>query len=263
MKNRHNFKKKYGQNFLEDNELLKKIEDIINLKKSDKVIEIGPGLGYLTSMLLKNAKSVCAYEIDDELIPKLLNKFKEYDNFKLIHEDFMQSTISEENVKIVANIPYYITSPIIQKLVDNRDKIDEVYLMVQKEVAIRICTDKDVSILTHSVNFYCETEYLFTVPKTLFVPKPKVDSAFIRLKFRKDKKYENMISDKTYFSFLKLAFANKRKTLFNNLKGSIDKSILEKYVSSKVRAEQLSIDKFILIIRELNYEWVWIYFASW
>lgn len=252
--NKHNFKKKYGQNFLDSKELLDKIEDVINLVKTDEVIEIGAGLGYLTSMLLKSAKSVISYEIDDELIPKLLDKFKDYTNFKLIHEDFMRSKIIGNNLKVIANIPYYITSPIIQKLIDNRDKIDEIYLMVQKEVGIRICTDKDVSILTHSVNFYCETEYLFTVPKELFVPMPKVDSAFIKLKLRKDKKYENLVSSDKYFKFLKLAFSNKRKTLYNNLKAHVDKEKLEKYINLKVRAEELSIEDIITIIKGINYE---------
>lgn len=255
MKTNHNFKKKYGQNFLEDQELLNKIKESININKSDsQVIEIGPGLGFLTNMLIDNSKKLTAYEIDDDLIPKLKEKFKNCTNFILKHEDFMDANIEGEGIKVIANIPYYITSPIIQKLLKYRKHIDEIYLMVQKEVGIRICTDKDVSILTHSVNFYCETQYLFTVEKELFTPKPKVDSAFIKLKIRKDKKYEKMIDELTYFKFLKQAFSNKRKTLQNNLKTCVDKQLLEKYVPSKVRAEELSIDEIVKLIKELNYD---------
>lgn len=251
--NNHNFKKKYGQNFLEDAELLSKIEDSIKLDKNIEVIEIGPGLGFLTEMLIKNSKKVTSYEIDDELIPKLSKKFQKFDNFFLIHQDFMKAHIEGNNLKVVANIPYYITSPILQKLIENRDKLDEIYLMVQKEVGYRICSNKDVSLLTHAINFYCETEYLFTVSRELFNPMPKVDSAFIKLKIRKDKLYENKIDADTYFSFLKLAFANKRKTLNNNLKGVVNKELLEKYVDKNVRAEELSIDEIIQLIGELNY----------
>lgn len=129
-------KKRYGQNFLTDKQLLEKIKNSININKDTEVIEIGPGKGFLTKMLVDNSKFLTCYEIDDDLIPILNKNFSKYENFKLIHNDFMQSSISGENIKVVANIPYYITSPIIQKLIENRDKIDEIYLMVQKKLQI-------------------------------------------------------------------------------------------------------------------------------
>ncbi len=262
-KNNHKFKKKYGQNFLDDKELLEKIESVISLDKdTSSVLEIGPGRGFLTGMLIDNSKSVTSYEIDDDLIPYLTNKFSSYTNFNLCHEDFMKAKISGDHLKVIANIPYYITSPILQKLIENRDKIDEIYLMVQKEVAQRICSNDDVSILTHSVNFFCESEYLFTVNKEYFTPKPKVDSAFIKLSVRKSDKYEDKIDSKKYFNFLKLAFSNKRKTLVNNLKGYFDKDLLETKINKNIRAEQLSIDDFITLIKELHYDWIWIHFKS-
>ena len=251
-------KKKYGQNFLDSSELLEKIKEVINADKQTECVEIGPGHAFLTSMLIQNFKFVTAYEIDKELIPYLNEKLKKYDNYKIINEDFMQSNIEGDNIKVVANIPYYITSPIIEKLIENRDKIDEIFLMVQKEVGERICSienKKNVSILTHAVNFYAETEYLFTVNKEYFNPIPKVDSAFIKIKIRKDKKYENQIDDKIYFKFLKQAFSNKRKTLYNNLNPIITKEELKKiFGRENVRAEELSIEEIIKLIKEIKYE---------
>lgn len=253
---KYNHKKKYGQNFLDSKDLLENIRTVINLNKEvDNVIEIGPGQGYLTDMLIENAKSLVSYEIDKDLIPYLSNRYKDKNNFLLINQDFMTVDIKGENNIVVANIPYYITSPIIEKLLSNRDKISSIYLMVQKEVAERICANKskNVSILTHAVNFYAKASYLFTVDKELFDPIPKVDSAFIKLQIRKDKKYENMIDDKKYFKFLKLAFSNKRKTLVNNLSSIINKEKLQNLLSNKnIRAEQLSIEEFITLIKEID-----------
>ncbi|VWL85319.1 16S rRNA (adenine(1518)-N(6)/adenine(1519)-N(6))-dimethyltransferase RsmA [Oceanivirga miroungae] len=252
-------KKKYGQNFLDSKELLEKIKNVVNLNKDTTVLEIGPGEGYLTSMILENAKFLTSYEIDSDLISNLEKKFKKYDNFKLINEDFMLSDIVGENLKVVANIPYYITTPIVEKLIENKEKIDEIYIMVQKEVAIRLCTEfsgSDVSTLTHYIRYYTIPEYLFTVEKEYFNPIPKVDSAFIKLKIRKDRKYENMIDEKIYFSFIKKAFSQKRKTLINNLKkAGFDKEELEKnLVNDKIRAEELSIEQFIDLIKGLKYD---------
>lgn len=246
-------KKKYGQNFLTDNDLLEKIKSVINIDKNTDVVEIGPGRGYLTTMLVNNSKKLVCYEIDTDLINDLNNKFSNYKNFVLINDDFMKCNIEGNNIKVVANIPYYITSPIIQKLIENRDKIDEIYLMVQKEVANRICSDygkKDISILTHSVRFYADATYLFTVDKTMFDPIPKVDSAFIRIKIKKH--YENIIDENKYFNFLKLAFSSKRKTLINNLKSHYDKEKLQRLISNNVRAEDYSIDDFIELIKGLE-----------
>lgn len=249
-------KKKYGQNFLDNDELLDKIEKIVNIN-NDHIIEIGPGHGFLTKMLLKNALKLDCFEIDTDLIPFLNSKFGKNNNFNLINQDFMKSEINGENIKVIANIPYYITTPIIEKLIKNRDKISEIYLMVQKEVAQRICSEyksSDVSMLTHFVRFFCEPYYLFTVKKEMFNPVPKVDSAFIKLIIRKDNKYEKEIEHKKYFNFIKLAFSNKRKSLVNNLKTlNIDKQKLINILPDNlVRAEELSIEQFITLIKEID-----------
>ena len=179
----HKAKKKYGQNFLNDSNLSDEILDIANITEETEVLEIGPGLGFLTEKLIENSKFLTAFEIDDDLIPILNKKFESKQNFKLIHQDFMEADLKKffedkKNVKVVANIPYYITSPIINKLLEYRENIDEIYLMVQKEVAERIASQphsKNMSLLTHAVQFYAEAEYLFTVPKEKFDPVPKVD----------------------------------------------------------------------------------------
>ena len=243
----YNHKKKYGQNFLDSDELLEKIEKCVNINEED-VIEIGPGHGFLTKMLLKHTKNLYCYEIDSDLIPYLSNKFKDYTNFHLINQDFMT---------------------VIEKLIENKDKISEIYLMVQKEVALRICSDyrsSDVSMLTHFVRFFCEPEYLFTVDKKMFDPVPKVDSAFIKLVIRKDKKYEKLINHDKYFKIIKMAFSNKRKSLVNNLKGlNIDKNVLISFLPNPlVRAEELSIEQFISLIKEIDkYGRLWIYNWNW
>ena len=183
-------KKKYGQNFLNDSSLSDKILDIASIDKNTEVLEIGPGLGFLTEKLITNSKFLTSFEIDDDLIPILKKKFGKYENFDLVHKDFLEVDLSEflrnkKNVKVVANIPYYITSPIINKLIEYRENISEIYLMVQKEVAERISSkphSKNMSLLTHAVQFYAEAEYLFTVPKEKFDPIPKVDSAFLGIK---------------------------------------------------------------------------------
>lgn len=264
----HNHKKKYGQNFLEDNVLLNEIKLITNISKSDNVIEIGPGLGFLTSMLIENSNKLIAFEIDGDLIPKLNKKFSKYENFYLIHNDFLEyelNKIFEEGLeyKVIANIPYYITTPIIEKLLEYKKNISEIYLMVQKEVGERICDSKgskNRSSFTHYVNFYCETSYLFTVKKEMFNPVPKVDSAFIKIKIDKNKKYNKMISDSRYFEIIKTAFSNKRKSLSNNLsKINIEKNytekILDKMNKSKLtRAEELNIEEYIEFIKILDGE---------
>ena len=255
----HKAKKKYGQNFLNDSNLSDDILDVANIDEKTEVLEIGPGLGFLTEKLIENSKFLTAFEIDDDLIPFLNKKFENKQNFKLIHQDFMEADLEKffedkKNVKVVANIPYYITSPIINKLLEYRENIDEIYLMVQKEVAERIASQphsKNMSLLTHAVQFYAETEYLFTVPKEKFDPVPKVDSAFLGIKILKDKRYESQISEEKYFKYLKEAFSNKRKRIANNLmKLGFSKDVvgnaLEKVGKTRLaRTEEFSVQEFI------------------
>ena len=264
----HEAKKKYGQNFLEDLELSEKIIEISGVSKDIEVIEIGPGLGFLTEKLIEKSKYLTAFEIDDDLIPVLNKKFQGRDNFSLVHEDFMTTDLGtflkgKKNIKVVANIPYYITSPIINKLIEYRKNISEIYLMVQKEVAERIASEagsKNMSLLTHAVQFYADAEYLFTVPKEKFTPVPKVDSAFLKIKMFDDERYEKQISEEEYFKYLKTAFSNKRKSIANNLSGEgyskeVTGDILEKLGKTRLaRTEEFSVQEFINLIEELKKE---------
>ena len=259
-------KKKYGQNFLEDSSLSDQIIECTSINKEIEVIEIGPGLGFLTEKLIENSKKLTAFEIDDDLIPILKKKFGTKDNFTLIHNDFMEVELDEilkdkKGVKVVANIPYYITSPIINKLLKYRNNISEIYLMVQKEVAERIASkpnSKNMSLLTHGVQFYADAEYLFTVEKEKFNPVPKVDSAFLKIKVLEDKRYETQITEEEYFKYLKAAFSNKRKSVGNNISSlgySKDKivEVLKKLnKTSLARTEEFSVQEFIDFIKELK-----------
>lgn len=261
-------KKKYGQNFLTDGELSDRILEEADIDKNTEVVEIGPGLGFLTEKLIEKSKHLTAFEIDNDLIPVLNKKFKDKDNFLLVHKDFLEINLGEyledrENIKVVANIPYYITSPIINRLIEFRDNISEIYLMVQKEVAERISSkprSKNMSILTHAVQFFAETEYLFTVPKEKFDPVPKVDSAFLKIVLLKDKRYESQISEEKYFKYLKKAFSNKRKSISNNLselgfgKEKISGVLQKVGKTSLARTEEFSVQEFIDFIKILENE---------
>ncbi len=259
-------KKKYGQNFLDDGELLEKIISAANINKETEVLEIGPGKGFLTGKLLEKSRNLTVFEIDEDLIPGLKKKFGNNDNFRLVHNDFMEADLNEylenrKNIKVVANIPYYITSPIINRLIEKRENISEIYLMVQKEVAERITAkpkSRDMSLLTHAVQFYAEAEYLFTVPKEKFSPVPKVDSAFLKIRILEDRRYESQISEEEYFKYLKTAFSNKRKSLANNLsemgydKKEIGNLLEENGRSILARTEEFSVQEFIDLINLLK-----------
>ncbi len=253
-------KKKFGQNFLTDQrEVLRKIMEVSNVQAEDTVLEIGPGEGALTALLLDTAKKVVTVEIDRDLEKILRKKFGKNPKYTLVMNDVLESDLREyvgQGTKVVANIPYYITSPIINKLIENREIIDEIYIMVQKEVAERICAKKgkERSVLTLAVEYYGEAEYLFTIPKEFFTPIPKVDSAFMSIKLYKDKRYENQIQEEVFFKYVKAAFANKRKNLLNNFSSlgySKDelRVVLEKTgIAENERAENLSIDDFLNLI---------------
>ena len=261
-------KKKFGQNFLTNqSEVLGKILEVSAVCSDDSILEIGPGEGALTEMLLATAKDVSCVEIDRDLEKILRGKFDKKDNFRLIMGDVLELDIKKEigkKVKVVANIPYYITSPIINKLIEAREYIDEIYIMVQKEVAERICakSGKDRSVLTLSVEYFGDAEYLFTIPKEFFEPVPKVDSAFMSIKIRKNNELADKVSEDLFFRYAKAAFSNKRKNIVNNLsslgidKESLRKILEENGIDAKKRAEAFSIDEFINLIlimeEELN-----------
>lgn len=249
-------KKKFGQNFLTDqNDVLNRIMEVSKVKEEEHIVEIGPGEGVLTALLLERAKSVTCIEIDTDLEKILTRKYSSNPKFNLIMQDILDVDLTSvlSKGRVVANIPYYITSPIINKIIENRDIISEMFIMVQKEVAERVCSKsgKERSVLTLAVEYYGEAEYLFTIPKEFFTPPPKVDSAFMSIKFYNDRRYENLISESLFFKYVKAAFSNKRKNIINNLitlgysKDFVRKKLERLGISETERAENLTIEQFI------------------
>lgn len=249
-------KKSLGQNFLTERNIVEKIVKTANVDSETNVIEIGPGIGALTELLIDQSKFTTAVEIDDELIPVLTESFGDYDNFELKHIDFLKTdagqfdTHGATTTKVVANLPYYITTAIITKILNEMDYVDEIYIMVQKEVAERISASpksKQYGSLSVYCQLLCEVNYEFTVKRTVFMPPPNVDSAIISLK-RKDL----TIDIKSIEKFVQNAFKQKRKTLVNNLNKAygIDKPTLTEFLQDlgykpSVRAEEISPEQYI------------------
>ena len=256
-------KKRLGQNFLINGEVIQDIIDFAKIKKEDVIVEIGPGVGFVTEQLVKYAKKVIAVELDEEAI-KELEKL-ECDNLEIIHNDILKTDLSElceEKVKIVANIPYYITSPIISHLLGeiddltnkNRNKIIDIILMVQEEVAHRIVateksSGKQYGLLTILSQFWADCKLIRTVGRKSFYPAPKVNSALVYLKVRKEPKLK--LSDYSHFrKTIKAAFSQRRKTLKNCLvsngfeKAKVEKTIKELSLDENIRGEKLSIEQF-------------------
>lgn len=220
------FTKSLGQNFLIDESVLTDIVDGAAVDDKDMVIEIGPGIGTLTRVLLKRAKVVNAVELDSKLIHILQQELKEYDNLKLIHNDALKLDYTEligeeKSVKIVANLPYYITTPIISHLLTGGYKFKSLTVMIQKEVAERIAAKEDCKqygALSLLVQYYCDVEVIRSVPPTSFIPKPKVDSLVIRMD-RLDTPKVQPKSIELFFKIIRQSFNMRRKTLWNSLKG--------------------------------------------
>lgn len=266
--------KRFGQNFLIDDQILKNIVDISKITKDDLVIEIGPGLGNLTNYLLQEAGYVLLIEIDKNMIEILNDRFKEVKNYSLINEDILKINLDDiikdleiklnkkfTGVKVVANLPYYITTPILFKLLQDSNKISEINVMVQKEVAQRMVAKyktKDYGILTLMVNYLSEAEIEMIVPNSSFIPQPNVTSAVIKL--IKNKRYFCSDEEKL-FSLIHSAFAQRRKKMINSL---VDRKFLDMkkedflYIFDKlnlketVRAEELKIEDFIDIVELIN-----------
>lgn len=262
--------KKLGQNFLVDSEAINSIVASANLTKKDMVIEIGPGLGTLTSMLIEKAGKVIAIELDDRMIKILGDRFLLYDNFELINEDVLKVDLSSlieknsefENIKVVANLPYYITTPIIMKLLENRPKIESITIMIQKEVAERIVAtpgSKLSGAITYSVHYYAEPEKIALVPNTSFIPSPEVDSEVIKLNIRKSPPVK-IDNEKLFFNVIKASFMQRRKTLSNGLvNGGIVKNkakaieILKNMgLEENVRGEELTLEQFANLSNKIN-----------
>ena len=223
------FQKKFGQNFLIDSHVLDKIITAADIKDDDMILEIGPGIGTLTQLLAYNARKVVSVEIDNNLIPILEYTLKDYDNVRIINEDILKLDIAklvrEENnnrpIKVVANLPYYITTPIIMGLFEKHVPIESITVMIQKEVADRMSAGpgtKNYGALSLAVQYYSEPYLAANVPPNCFMPRPDVSSAVIRLTLVKDK--VRVSNEETLFKLIKAAFAQRRKTFMNCLKNS-------------------------------------------
>lgn len=264
--------KSLGQNFLINDDVIEKTIDSANISKEDLVIEIGPGLGTLTSRLIEKAKKVIAIELDNRMISILNDRFSLYDNFEIINKDVLKVDLQQliqkekqenniDNVKIVANLPYYITTPIIMKLLEDRLDIESITVMVQKEVAKRLTAnlgEKLAGAITYSVQYYCQTQEIVEVSNDSFIPAPEVDSEVIKLLLRKEPIVE-VKDEKLFFKVIKSSFMQRRKTLLNGISNSglIEKEklkeILEKLqISENVRGENLTLEQFAQIANLLN-----------
>ncbi|MEH7108282.1 16S rRNA (adenine(1518)-N(6)/adenine(1519)-N(6))-dimethyltransferase RsmA [Bacillus sp. JJ1764] len=267
------FKKSLGQNFLIDTNILKNIVGYAELNPEQTgAIEIGPGIGALTEQLARSSKKVVAFEIDQRLLPILGETLSPYDNVKIIHQDILkadvQAIMEEEfsgttDVMVVANLPYYVTTPIIMKLLEDHIPIRGIVCMLQKEVADRISAKpgtKDYGSLSIAVQYYTEAETVMIVPKTVFVPQPNVDSAVIRL-IKRDKPAVSVEDETFFFQVTKASFAQRRKTLLNNLTSQLPngkqakEAILAALEAAGIepgrRGETLSLEEFARLSNEL------------
>ncbi len=269
------FQKKFGQNFLIDTHVLEKIIRAAGVTKDDMVVEIGPGIGTLTQYLCEAAREVVAVEIDKNLIPILEDTLSPYENVSIINEDVLKldlnKLVQEKNggrpIKVVANLPYYITTPIIMGLLEAHVPVDNITVMVQKEVADRMQSgpgSKDYGALSLAVQYYAEPYIAANVPPNCFMPRPNVGSAVIRLSLHKDKPVK-LQDEKLMFKLIRASFNQRRKTLANGLNNSdeiklskelITEAITALNLSPSIRGEALKLEDFAvlsnLIYKKLN-----------
>lgn len=266
--------KSLGQNFLIDNTVVENIIKGASIQKNDIVIEIGPGLGTLTNELLKVAKKVICIELDERMIRILKERFILYDNIEIINDDILKIDLKElvekeknnscsNSFKIVANLPYYITTPIIMKLLEKEKCYESITVMVQKEVAERLCTvpgQRNAGAITYTVDYYSDAEKILDVPKESFIPSPEVDSQVIKLNIRNIPKVK-LKNEDIFFKIIKLAFMQRRKTLLNALSSNNEifnnkeqvKEILKRLnIDEKVRGENLSIEQYAEIANSIS-----------
>ena len=259
------FKKSFGQNFLTDTNILQKIVDTAEIDKNVNVIEIGPGIGALTEFLAENAAEVMAFEIDERLVPILEDTLRDHDNIKVINEDVLkadlQTRVKEfENpdlpIKVVANLPYYITTPILMHLIESKIPFAEFVVMMQKEVADRISAEpntKAYGSLSIAVQYYMTAKVAFVVPRTVFVPAPNVDSAILKMT-RREQPLVEVKDEDFFFRVSKISFVHRRKTLWNNLtshfgkseevKTKLEQALGNANIKPSIRGEALSIPDF-------------------
>ncbi|HEN9009663.1 TPA: 16S rRNA (adenine(1518)-N(6)/adenine(1519)-N(6))-dimethyltransferase RsmA [Streptococcus agalactiae] len=259
------FKKSFGQNFLTDTNILQKIVDTAEIDKGVNVIEIGPGIGALTEFLAENAAEVMAFEIDDRLIPILADTLARFDNVQVVNQDILKADLQTQiqafknpdlPIKVVANLPYYITTPILMHLIESKIPFAEFVVMIQKEVADRISAmpnTKAYGSLSIAVQYYMTAKVSFIVPRTVFVPAPNVDSAILKM-VRRDQPIVSVQDEDFFFRVSKVAFVHRRKTLWNNLtshfgksedtKAKLEKALEIAKIKPSIRGEALSIPDF-------------------
>ena len=259
------FKKSFGQNFLTDTNILQKIVDTAEIDKNVNVIEIGPGIGALTEFLAESAAEVMAFEIDDRLVPILADTLRGFDNVTVVNQDILKVDLAQyiaefKNpdlpIKVVANLPYYITTPILMHLIESGIPFSEFVVMMQKEVADRISAQpntKSYGSLSIAVQYYMTAKVAFIVPRTVFVPAPNVDSAILKM-VRRDQPAVAVKDEKFFFKVSKASFVHRRKTLWNNLTSHFGKSeetkakltaaLEQAELSPSVRGEALTLADF-------------------
>ena len=261
------FTKSLGQNFLINESILDEIVESADISDDDVVLEIGTGIGTLTSKLCERAKKVIAVEIDKNLLPILQETLSDFDNITIINKDILKININEEltnlginqKIKVVANLPYYITTPIIMKILEEKVNVDCMVLMLQKEVANRInatTSTKDYGSLSIAVQYYCDTDIVCKVPKNSFIPEPNVDSLVIKLSVNEKRKVDIEDED-LFFKIVRGSFSKRRKTILNSLAGYenlVDKEKIEKIlekanIDTRRRGETLSIYEFAILTR--------------
>lgn len=259
------FKKSFGQNFLTDTNILQKIVDTAEIDKNVNVIEIGPGIGALTEFLAENAAEVMAFEIDERLVPILEDTLRDHDNIKVINEDVLKADLQTRvkefknpnlPIKVVANLPYYITTPILMHLIESKIPFAEFVVMMQKEVADRISAEpntKAYGSLSIAVQYYMTAKVAFVVPRTVFVPAPNVDSAILKMT-RREQPLVEVKDEDCFFRVSKISFVHRRKTLWNNLtshfgkseevKTKLEQALENANIKPSIRGEALSIPDF-------------------
>ena len=269
------FKKSFGQNFLTDTNILQKIVDTAEIDKNVNVIEIGPGIGALTEFLAENAAEVMAFEIDDRLVPILADTLRDFDNVTVVNQDILKVDLAQyiaefKNpdlpIKVVANLPYYITTPILMHLIESGIPFSEFVVMMQKEVADRISAQpntKAYGSLSIAVQYYMTAKVAFIVPRTVFVPAPNVDSAILKM-VRRERPAVEVQDEKFFFKVSKASFVHRRKTLWNNLtsyfgkseevKTKLERALEKADLVANVRGEALDLAAFARLSDALKSE---------
>ena len=269
------FKKSFGQNFLIDTNILQKIVDTAEIDKKVNVIEIGPGIGALTEFLAESAVEVMAFEIDDRLVPILADTLRDFDNVTVVNQDILKVDLAQyiaefKNpdlpIKVVANLPYYITTPILMHLIESGIPFSEFVVMMQKEVADRISAQpntKAYGSLSIAVQYYMTAKVAFIVPRTVFVPAPNVDSAILKM-VRREQPAVEVQDEKSFFKVTKASFVHRRKTLWNNLtsyfgkseevKEKLENALAKANLVANVRGEALDLVAFARLSDALREE---------